>query len=74
MSGTFLGTVKKITAENLTVPDLKNLKTEVVDELCKALKDIANSNEDFFIIKEYADYITVGAKIYLPTVEQEVDY
>ena len=74
MPGTFLGTVKKTTAENLTVSDLKNLKTEVVDELCKALKDIANSNEDFFIIKEYADYITVCAKIYLPTVEQEVDY
>ena len=69
-----LGTTKKITAENLTATDLKNVKNEIIDELCNALRDVANSNEDFFIIKEHEDHITVGAKIYLPTVEQEVDY
>ena len=74
MAGTFLGTVKEITVKNPTVADLKNAKNEIIDELCNALRDVANSNEDFFIIKEHEDRITVGAKIYLPTVEQEVDY
>lgn len=74
MAGTFLGALKKVTAENHTVADLQKLKNEVVDELCKAIRDIANSNEDFFIIKDYDNTLSVGAKIYLPTVEQEVDY
>ena len=51
---------------------LEIFKEKVIRKICGQIRDIAESCEDFFIIKEYEGGATVGAKFELPTVK--VDY
>ena len=71
--GTVYGTAVSV-SEDPSVEELRNAKKQVIDELCQLIRDVAERNDDFFIIKSYSDKATVGSKIILPTVAQEVDY
>lgn len=56
---------------NATEEEIANAKRAVVDRLFEQIREIADKNDDFFIIKEglLGDCKTVAAKIVLPTVK-----
>ena len=56
-----------------TEADIAEAKKEVVENVCRLIRQIANGREDFFIIKEgmFGDgSTTVAAKFILPTVKE----
>ena len=52
---------------------IEMFKEKVIRKICGQIRDIAESREDFFIIKEYEGGATVGAKFELPTVKVDYD-
>lgn len=69
-TGTQYGTFAKITGE-ATDEKLAEAKKMVVEDVCRIIRDIANENDEFFIIKELNGITTVGHKFVLPTVNEE---
>lgn len=62
--GTFVIIKGEVTDEKLT-----KAKEMLVDDVCRVIREIANERDDFFIIKERAEYTSVAHKFLLPTVE-----
>ena len=53
--------------------DLPKAKKDVVETMCSHIRDIAETHDDFFIIKKapIGDGMSVAAKFILPTVKEE---
>jgi hypothetical protein len=71
--GSMFGTYAKIKGE-VTEEKLAKAKELVIEDVCRMIREVANESEDFFIVKNSPsfaedEYITVGHKFLLPTVE-----
>lgn len=66
--GTACGSFKSVTL-NATDEDIAEAKGQVVDDICDLIRNISNTRDDFFIINNVGDEITIGAKLVLPTVK-----
>ena len=69
--GTNYGIYTDIKGE-VTDEKIAKAKEQVVEEVCRIIREIANERDDFFFIKPLPGEVTsVGHKFLLPTVEED---
>ena len=68
--GTTYGVVEYLEGE-ATEEALSATKEKVVENVCKAIRDIAKKSDDFFIVKTNEGKTAVGNKFVIPTIEKE---
>ena len=76
IEGTMYGAIVKIKGDP-TPENIAAAKAALVDKVCDMIRDIANNNDDFFIIHDSSDFpmptdftVSVGHKLFLPTVKE----
>jgi len=65
-----IGTVEHVSGVS-DVSKINEAKEKVLKTIFETIKEIANSCEDFYIVKTVGTHTTVGTKIILPTVNLE---
>ena len=74
VEGTMYGAIVKIKGD-ATPEKITEAKKALVDKVCAMIREIADNNDDFFIVHDSKDfpiltesYVSVGHKLFLPTV------
>ena len=76
IEGTMYGAIVKIKGD-ATPEKMAEAKKILVDKVCAMIHEIADNNDDFFIIHDSKDFpiptesfVSVGHKLFLPTVKE----
>ena len=76
IEGTMYGAIVKIKGD-ATPEKIAEAKKALVDKVCAMIREIADNNDDFFIIHDSKDFpmptesfVSVGHKLFLPTVKE----